>query len=238
VPTSLLAMVDSAVGGKTGINLPQGKNLVGAFHQPALVLADLEVLSTLPEREFSAGMAEVIKYGVIYDSALFDRIEEHVKAIRSLDRSLLLELVRRSCEIKAEVVGIDEREDGLRAILNYGHTLGHAIENVQGYGQLLHGEAIAIGMVFASRLSEEVCGLPPDATKRQAGLFHAFDLPTDWSGYEWDRLRRAMSVDKKAANASPRFVLAESLGKVGLPQAVSDDVLSRVFAGGAGDAGA
>jgi 3-dehydroquinate synthase len=232
VPTSLLAMVDSAVGGKTGMNLPQGKNLVGAFHQPALVLADLAVLDTLPEREFNAGMAEVIKYGIIWDAEMFARIEANVAAIRGMDRDLLRDLVRRSCEIKAEVVRQDEREGGVRALLNYGHTLGHAIENVQGYGELLHGEAIAIGMVYASKVSERQRGLPPEATARQAALFRAFDLPISWAGLAWDPLFEAMTVDKKAENALPRFVLIESVGKALLPEGVTEPVLNDVFTKG------
>jgi 3-dehydroquinate synthase len=228
VPTTLLAMVDSAVGGKTGINLPAGKNLVGAFHQPALVLADLATLETLPVREFNAGMAEVIKYGIIRDAEMFAEIESNVGAVSRLDPVLLRRLVRRSCELKAEVVGLDEREGGLRAILNYGHTLGHAIENVAGYGEYLHGEAISIGMVYASQLSETVCGLPAEATRRQRRLFEAFGLPVKRQGFSWDALFEAMTVDKKAEDALPRFVLAESLGKVGLPRGVTADILRRV----------
>ena len=229
VPTSLLSMVDSAVGGKTGINLPQGKNLIGAFHQPSLVLADLDVLQTLPVREFAAGMAEVIKYGVIYDADLFAFLESNVDAIKSLDRAAMTHLVQRSCEIKAEVVEQDEREGGLRAILNYGHTLGHAIEKVTEYKRFLHGEAIAIGMVYASILSEEICGLPQAASDRQAELFRAFDLPVSCADLDWDGLREAMSVDKKAANSIPKYVLAESVGKVNLPVAVPEAALKNAW---------
>ena len=232
VPTSLLAMVDSSVGGKTGLNLTHGKNLVGAFHQPRLVLADLDVLKTLPAREFSAGMAEVIKYGVIWSSEMFGIIEKNVEAIRSLDVALLTDLVKRSCEIKAEVVRQDEREGGLRAILNYGHTLGHAIENIQGYGELLHGEAISIGMVYASRLSEVVCDLPSSDTERQAALFSAFDLPVDGSAYCWEDLLGVMSLDKKAENSIPKFVLADRLGKANLPVDVDQETLKKVFSKG------
>lgn len=229
VPTSLLAMVDSAVGGKTGINLPQGKNLVGAFHQPARVVADLDALKTLPEREFSAGMAEVIKYGVIWDAELFRYLEENVERIRSLDPECLAHLVRRSCEIKAEVVRRDEREGGLRAILNFGHTLGHAIENVRGYGEWLHGEAIAAGMVYAARVSEAVNGFAAGETDRLIALFKAFDLPVAWSGLEWDEVFTAMTADKKALNAVPRFVLARETGRVELPVEVPIETLKMVF---------
>ena len=229
VPTSLLSMVDSAVGGKTGINLPQGKNLVGAFHQPALVLADLQALDTLPAREFSSGMAEVIKYGVIRDRKLFETIERNVEAIRALRPDLLKQLVRRSCEIKAEVVREDERELGVRALLNYGHTLGHAIENVSGYGECLHGEAIAIGMVYAARISERLLGLSAADTQRQIDLFRAFDLPVTWRGMKWIPLFEAMTVDKKAENALPRFVLAESIGRATLPRDVEVEYLKSVF---------
>ena len=231
VPTSLLAMVDSAVGGKTGINLPQGKNLVGAFHQPALVLADLDVLKTLPPREFAAGMAEVIKYGIIRDADLFATIEANVSAIQSLDPDLLRLLVRRSCEMKADIVRQDERESGVRALLNYGHTLGHAIENVAGYGKWLHGEAIAIGMSFASKLSESLCNLSPDATRRQQNLFQAFGLPVSWNDLDWEPLFEAMTVDKKAENARPRFVLIDSLGHARLPCDVTPEALHTVFTG-------
>jgi 3-dehydroquinate synthase len=229
VPTSLLAMVDSAVGGKTGMNLPQGKNLVGAFHQPARVVADLDVLQTLPPREFSAGMAEVIKYGVIYDAELFSFLEANVERIRSLDRKVLAHLVKRSCEIKAEVVRQDEREGGLRAILNFGHTLGHAIENVVGYGEWLHGEAIAAGMVYAARVSERVHGFPAAHTQRLINLFRAFDLPVDWSGLSWQDIFLAMTADKKARDAVPRFVLAKQMGEVGLPEEVALEQLQQVF---------
>jgi 3-dehydroquinate synthase len=229
VPTSLLAMVDSAVGGKTGINLSQGKNLIGAFLQPALVLTDLEVLQTLPRREFNAGMAEIIKYGVIYDPELFAYIEMHIEAIQAMDVQALTHLIKRSCEIKAAVVEEDEREHGLRAILNYGHTLGHAIEQVTEYGTYLHGEAISIGMVYASLLSETVCGLEPELTRRQRALFEAFDLPVAAAELDWASLRAAMSVDKKAANTVPRYVLAHELGKVGLPLEVADTALNEAW---------
>lgn len=233
VPTSLLAMVDSAVGGKTGMNLPQGKNLVGAFHQPALVLADLSVLSTLPVREQHAGMAEVIKYGMIWDAGLLDFIEKHLDAIRALDGDTLRHLVQRSCEIKAEVVRQDEREGGLRAVLNFGHTLGHAIENVCGYGEWLHGEAISIGMVYAARVSEAVNGFPSSETERLIRILQAFELPVSWKGIGWDALYTAMTADKKAENAFPRFVLAREPGRVDLPVEVSAELLKRVYDDGA-----
>lgn len=229
VPTSLLAMVDSAVGGKTGMNLPQGKNLVGAFHQPALVLADLEALHTLPPRELNAGMAEVIKYGVIWDREMFAFIEQNVSNIRKLDAESLRYLVKRSCEIKAEVVRRDEREGGVRAILNFGHTLGHAIENVCGYGEWLHGEAIAAGMVYAARLSETLHGFDPAETQRLIELLKAFELPVSWEGLDWSAVFTAMTADKKAENALPRFVLATKIGRVGLPEEVSETQLKSVF---------
>lgn len=229
VPTSLLAMVDSSVGGKTGMNLPRGKNLVGAFHQPARVVADLEVLHSLPPREFAAGMAEVIKYGVIADAELFRYLETHVEPIRGLDPGCLTHLVQRSCEIKAEVVRRDEREGGLRAILNFGHTLGHAIENVRGYGEWLHGEAIAAGMLYAARLSERVTGWPREDSERLAALLQAFGLPVDWSGLRWEEVYTAMTADKKARNAVPRFVLASRLGQAGLPVEVAAERLRSVF---------
>lgn len=229
VPTTLLSMVDSSVGGKTGINLPEGKNLVGAFHQPALVLADLETLGTLPEREFAAGMAEVVKYGVIRDAELFGRIEVRVEAVRARDAEELRHLVERSCAIKAEVVGEDEREGGLRAILNFGHTLGHAIENVAGYGEYLHGEAISIGMFFAARLSERRHGFAAADTERLGRVLAGFGLPTSWEGLSWGSLFEAMTLDKKAADARPRFVLARRLGEVGLPEEVGEVELRGVF---------
>lgn len=229
VPTTLLAMVDSSVGGKTGINLPHGKNLAGAFHQPKAVVVDLDVLETLAPREFSAGMAEVIKYGCIWDEEMFEEIEANVEDIRNLDAELLGKLVKRSCEIKAEVVRQDERESGLRSILNYGHTLGHAIENVQGYGKRLHGEAIAIGMVYAARLSERLHALPSANVTRQAALFSAFDLPTSWREYSWERVREVMAVDKKAENAIPKFVLLDKLGHALLPETIKETDLTDVY---------
>jgi len=229
LPTSLLAMVDSSVGGKTGINVKQGKNLIGAFHQPQLVLADLDVLQSLSAAELSAGMAEVIKYGVIYDAELFSYIESHAEALKNLDVEALLHVVKRSCEIKAEVVHQDEKEEGLRSILNYGHTLGHAIENAANYGSFLHGEAISIGMIYASVLSEKCTGLSAEATVRQKTLLKAFNLPTELPELDWIKLRAAMAVDKKSVGAAPRFVLASEIGKVSFGNEVSEAMLKDTW---------
>lgn len=215
IPTSLLAMVDSSVGGKTGIDLPRGKNLVGAFHQPSLVLADTDTLATLPRREYVAGLAEVVKYGVIRDAGLFRLLERRAAGVLACDRGLMDRIIARCCAIKAGVVGADEREGGVRAILNFGHTLGHALENAAGYAGLLHGEAVAAGMVFAAWLSVRLCGLPAGDVARLSGLLGAFGLPVSARGMRatWPALVRAMALDKKASGRVPRFVLAESIGR-------------------------
>ena len=170
VPTTLLAQVDSSVGGKTGVNLKAGKNLVGAFYQPRLVLCDLDTLRTLPRREYVSGLAEVIKYGIIYDAILFAQLERNLPKLLERDPATLMAVVARCCEIKAEVVGQDETESGLRAILNFGHTIGHAVENSSGYGKFLHGEAISIGQIAAARLSQKILGLP-SGRSRGSGNF-------------------------------------------------------------------
>ena len=229
VPTTLLSMVDSAVGGKTGINLPQGKNLIGAFHQPSLVLCDLGTLNTLPAREFRSGLAEIIKYGIIYDPVLFDFCETHMNAALASDPLVLEHLVSRSCMIKAEVVTQDETESGLRAILNFGHTLGHAIEAVAGYGKFLHGEAISIGMVYAARLSVKLTGLTREEADRIERLFVQAQLPVKAGGLSWSALRKAMEVDKKSTGGSPRFVLARSIGSVEAGIPVDDALLKSVW---------
>ncbi len=212
VPTSLLAMVDSSVGGKTGINLPKGKNLVGAFHQPAAVLADVASLESLPVREWRAGLAEVVKYGVIFDGDFFEFLERNVERLVSRDVDVARAVVLRSCEIKAEVVHRDERENGLRAILNFGHTLGHAIENAAGYGEYLHGEAVAVGMVYAATLSNRQAGFDEADTVRLCSLLTALGLPVRAQGMDWLRLKDIMKRDKKAENGKPRFVLARRIG--------------------------
>jgi 3-dehydroquinate synthase len=233
VPTSLLAQVDSSVGGKVGVNLPAGKNLVGAFHQPRLVLCDLDTLRTLPPRELRAGLAEVIKYGVIYDEPFFRKLEAGIAALLELDAELLAEVVARCCEIKAEVVGQDETESGLRAILNFGHTIGHAIENSVGYGRYLHGEAIAIGQVLAARLSTAVLQLPDASVGRIQQLFAAAGLPTAIRLNHTQRMRltKAMHLDKKVSGGEVRFVLARRIGEVcwgqAVPQALLEDVLCQ-----------
>ncbi|MCB1070857.1 MAG: 3-dehydroquinate synthase [Verrucomicrobia bacterium] len=229
VPTSLLAMVDSSVGGKTGINLKQGKNLVGSFHQPRLVLADTSVLQTLPDRERRAGLAEVIKYGVIRDAGLFGFIEANLSGLLALDDVPVRHIVARSCEIKAEVVSKDETEGGVRAILNFGHTVGHAIEAVTSYGEILHGEAIAIGMVFAGRVSVRELGFPEADQQRLEALLAATGLPVRAPHCSWDALRRVMETDKKAASGIPRFVLARALGEAVFGNEVSEPVLSAVW---------
>jgi 3-dehydroquinate synthase len=229
IPTTLLSMVDSAVGGKTGINLRRGKNLIGAFHQPSLVLCDLSTLKTLPPREFRSGLAEIIKYGIIYDRVLFEYLETGIDAALNLDMITLEHLVSRSCMIKAEVVSQDETESGLRAILNFGHTLGHAIEAVAGYGKYLHGEAIAIGMVYAARLSEKLLGLSGSEVTRIATLLERAKLPVKPRALPWAELRAAMALDKKTTDGKVKFVLARSIGQVDFGVEVDDALLKQTW---------
>ncbi|MGI8978057.1 MAG: 3-dehydroquinate synthase [Pirellulaceae bacterium] len=230
VPTSLMAQVDSSVGGKVGINLPLAKNLVGAFWQPAGVLIDLAVLDTLPAREYRSGLAEVVKYGVILDEEFFKYLETHVAEIIARDTATLLHLVRRSCELKAQVVATDEHEEtGLRAVLNYGHTFCHAIETVSGYGTYLHGEAVAIGMVRASRLAELVGRIHADLTARQMKLLSSLGLPTSVSGLDVDALMTAMQRDKKAEQGKLKFVLPSRLGSVELIEGVKVELVRQAW---------
>jgi 3-dehydroquinate synthase len=216
IPTTLLAQVDSSVGGKTGVNLRAGKNLVGSFHQPRLVLCDLGTLATLHPREFRAGLAEIIKYGIIQDPALFRLLERQMPRVLARDPAILTRIIARSCAIKAEIVGQDETESGLRATLNFGHTIGHAIEATTGYGRFLHGEAIAIGQVLAAQLSSQLKGLPTGEVDRIRSLFQAAGLPVaiHVSGSLRQRLLEAMRHDKKVSGGEVKFVLARRIGKV------------------------
>jgi 3-dehydroquinate synthase len=216
VPTTLLAQVDSSVGGKTGINHPRGKNMIGAFHQPVRVVCDLDMLDTLPDRELSAGLAEIIKYGPTADAAFLEWIEANIDALRSRDKPALAEAVRRSCEIKARIVAADEREGGLRAILNFGHTFGHAIEAGMGYGEWLHGEAVGCGMVMASDLSMRLGAMPQGFVDRMRRLVERASLPVTaprWTAERWLELMRS---DKKAEAGEIRFVVIETIGRAGL----------------------
>jgi 3-dehydroquinate synthase len=216
VPTTLLAQVDSSVGGKVGVNLKAGKNLVGAFHQPRLVLCDLDTLRTLPEREYRAGLAEVIKYGIIYDAKLFEQLEKDLPSLLAREPKTLEQVICRCCEIKAEVVQQDETETGQRAILNFGHTIGHALEAISHYGKYLHGEAIAIGQVAAAQLSVRLTGLPPKDAERIRSLFAKSGLPAKarLSHNQYAQLVRAMSLDKKVSQGEIKFVLARRIGQV------------------------
>jgi 3-dehydroquinate synthase len=213
VPTTLLAQVDSSVGGKTAINHPLGKNMIGAFHQPVRVLADLDVLRTLPAREVTAGLAEVIKYGPIADPAFLDWLHRHIGSLRALDPAVLAPAVQRSCEIKAWVVTQDEREGGLRAILNFGHTFGHAIEAGLGYGEWLHGEAVGCGMVMAARLSQRLGLLGADEVGRLQALVEAAGLPVRGPALGAARYLELMRLDKKADAGEIRFVLIDGVGR-------------------------
>ncbi len=230
VPTTLLAQVDSSIGGKTAVNLPQGKNLVGAFHQPIGVFIDASVLRTLPERELRAGMVEVIKHGIIRDADYFAWLEDALDDVMSLDGDAVLHAVRRSCEIKADVVAADEHEAGLRAILNYGHTVGHALEALSGYGGLLHGEAVAIGMEVAAALSRIHLGLSDDDAGRQHDILDRLGVPTRIGGASADAISEKIARDKKALGGRPRFVLARRIGQVEIcgdvpPEAVRETLL-------------
>ena len=230
-PTSLLAQVDSSVGGKTGVNLKAGKNLVGAFYQPRLVLCDLNTLATLPKREFVSGLAEVIKYGIIYDEILFAQLERNLPALLRRDGKTLAGVVARCCEIKADVVGQDETESGLRAILNFGHTIGHAIENSSGYGKFLHGEAISIGQVAAARLSRAVLGLSPNDVERIQNVLGQAGLPVRMKldSARRQKLLRAMKLDKKVSGGEIKFVLAQKIGKVVWSQNVPESAVQAVL---------
>ncbi len=232
VPTTLLAQVDSAVGGKVGVNLPAGKNLVGAFHQPRLVLSDLGTLRTLPLREFRSGLAEVIKYGIIYDAPFFDRLERDLPKLLRRDAKILADVVARCCEIKAEVAAQDETESGLRAILNFGHTIGHAIEAISGYGKYLHGEAISIGQVAAAELSVQLTGLSKESARRIEKWFVRAGLPVSikLSPRQQKALLTAMQLDKKVSDGQIRFVLAREIGRVEIGCKVSVECIRSAIA--------
>ena len=230
VPTTLLAQVDSSVGGKTAINHPLGKNMIGAFYQPQLVLCDLSTLTTLPPRELSAGLAEVIKYGPIHDMAFLDWIESNIDALVARDPQALAYAVKRSCEIKALVVGQDERETGLRAILNFGHTFGHAIESGLGYGQWLHGEAVGCGMVMAAKLSQRLGGIDAVFVARLTALIERAGLPVVAPNLGAERYLELMRIDKKSEAGEIRFVIIDKPGSAvmrGAPEAMVREVLAE-----------
>ncbi|MGR2682236.1 3-dehydroquinate synthase [Chromobacterium haemolyticum] len=231
IPTTLLAQVDSSVGGKTAINHPQGKNMIGAFYQPKAVIADMSLLDTLPERELSAGLAEVIKYGLLGDAVFLGWLEENMPRLRARDPDALQHAVKRSCEMKADIVGQDEKEQGVRALLNLGHTFGHAIEAGLGYGAWLHGEAIGAGMVLAAAASAELGWLSSSDVERVRGLVAAAGLPVKSPRMPLARWLELMSHDKKVEAGTIRFVLLQQLGRAtiqaGLPSAILEKILDR-----------
>lgn len=233
VPTTLLAQVDSSVGGKTAINHPRGKNMIGAFYQPRLVLCDLATLATLPARELSAGLAEVIKYGPIYDMEFMSWIEANIDALVAREPAALALAVKRSCEIKAAVVGQDERETGLRAILNFGHTFGHAIESGLGYGEWLHGEAVGCGMVMAAHLSQRLGGVDAAFVRRLTALIQKAGLPVVAPALGADRYLELMRIDKKSEAGEIRFVVIDKPGSAVMrsaPDAMVREVIAHCSA--------
>ena len=230
LPTTLLAMVDSSVGGKTAVNLPQGKNLAGAFHQPVAVVADTDTLATLPGRELAAGLAEVVKYAAIRDAAFLDWLEGSADALLARDPAALSHAIAASCAHKAAIVARDETEQGERALLNFGHSFGHALETVAGYGTLLHGEAVAIGMVLAARLAERLAMAPSGDAARLQALLARLGLPTTPPpGVDPSALLAAMRLDKKNVSGQLRLVLWRGLGRAGL-QPVEDEVVAAHLA--------
>ena len=232
VPTSLLAMVDAAIGGKTGVNHPQGKNLIGAFYQPRLVLIDPEGLKTLPAREFRAGMAEVIKYGVIWDADLLAQLEasDRLDRLESISEELLQTILTRSCQAKADVVSKDEKEAGLRAILNYGHTVGHAVESLTGYSAVVHGEAVAIGMVVAGEIAAKLDLWSEQEAQRQQILIKKTGLPTQIPPQvEGEAIIEALKTDKKVKAGKVRFVLPTRIGEATVTDQVSPDLIRQVL---------
>jgi len=229
IPTTLLAQVDSSVGGKTGVNHPLGKNMIGAFHQPVAVVIDVDCLSTLPPRELAAGLAEVVKYGAIRAPGFFGWLEANRAALVAREPAALEHAIAESCRIKAEIVAADERESGERALLNYGHTFGHAIEAAAGYGAWLHGEAVAAGMVLAAELSRRVTGLPAADAERLARLLAEVGLPVAPPRIPQARWIELMSRDKKAQGGAMRFVLLEALGRASVHSDVDPAQLREVL---------
>ncbi|MDP2754282.1 MAG: 3-dehydroquinate synthase [Nitrospirota bacterium] len=230
IPTTLLAQVDSSVGGKTGVNHKLGKNMIGTFWQPRLVWIDAETLKTLPKRELLAGIAEVIKYGVIQDKELFDFLEVNRDKILNLDKDALTHIIKRSCEIKAEVVSKDEREAGLRAILNYGHTIGHAIETVTEYKKYLHGEAVAIGMCIEARLSQMLNFIDRDQVFRIRGLIDSYGLPSQVpADLDLNSMFSSIQLDKKAVAGELKFILPEKIGSVRIHKGASEKSLIELL---------
>lgn len=235
IPTTLLSQVDSSVGGKTGINLPMAKNMVGAFWQPSLVMIDTETLSTLPKREFVSGLAEVVKYGVILKPELFAYLEHNVQNILLMDAGAITRIVAESCQAKADVVAQDERETtGLRAILNYGHTFAHALEAGSGYGTFLHGEAVSVGMHLAALCAQRLGRVDEDFVVRQRSLLENLQLPVHFKGLDPQRLWELMQHDKKVQHGCLRFILPDRLGHVELvadvPRELVLEVLTEVAA--------
>ena len=218
VPTTLLAQVDSSVGGKTGVNHKEGKNLIGSFYQPRMVISDIDVLSTLPDREYKCGLAEIIKYGAIYDVDFFAWLESNMPELLIRAPEKLIYAISRSCQIKANIVGEDEFEIGKRATLNFGHTFGHALENIMGYGELLHGEAVAIGMIIASKLS------PINSLERNRliSLIKSANLPYKIELNDENQMLDVMRTDKKVKNKKLRFVLLRSLGEAFVEEDLSE----------------
>ncbi len=229
IPTTLLAQVDSAIGGKTGVDHPQGKNLIGAFYQPSLVLCDLSLLKTLPEKEILAGMAEVVKYGVILEPDFFAFVESHVPEILKQESLTMAEVVRSSCAAKASVVEEDEREAGRRAILNFGHTLGHAVESLTGYTRYIHGEAVSMGMTAAARISHAMGLCDKEVVDRLDKLLTRIGLPTGMPEIDPEEVIRILAHDKKVKDGKVRFVLPERIGKVVIRDDVDPEMIRLIF---------
>jgi 3-dehydroquinate synthase len=230
IPTTLLAQVDSSVGGKTGVDHKLGKNMIGAFWQPGLVLIDPVTLKTLPKRQLLAGLAEVIKYGVIYDNELFEFLEANREHIFNLEDKAITYIIRRSCEIKADVVSKDERESGLRAILNYGHTIGHAIETATGYTRYLHGEAVAIGMHLEAKLSQLLKGIDDGQLSRIKALIDSYGLPSEIpKDINRDDILSSMQLDKKAVAGKLKFILPESIGAVKIREDIGKKSITELL---------
>ena len=225
IPTTLLAQVDSSVGGKTAVNHRLGKNLIGAFYQPKAVFIDIATLKTLPEREIKAGLGEVVKYGVISDADFFSYLERSVDKILSRDAETLTQIVRRSCEIKAEVVSADEKESGLRRILNFGHTIAHAVEEETGYEKYCHGEAVAIGMIGAAKISAKIGSVDAETVARLENLIARLGLKTYCTGVNVDKIYSALFRDKKTVGGKINWVLMKTLGTVEISDAVPEEII-------------